>query len=40
MNKDISKTDKFFIIIRAGIKAFRGGGYESYFLKKVKAFSL
>ena len=39
MNKDISKTDKFFIVIRAGIKAFRGG-YENYFLKKVKAFSL
>lgn len=39
MNKDISKTDKFFIVIRAGIKAFRGG-YESYSLKKVEVFSL
>lgn len=40
MNKKISKTDKFFIVIRAGIKAFRGGGYESYSLKKVEVFSL
>lgn len=29
MNKDISKTDKFFIIIRAGIKVFRGGGTKT-----------
>ena len=37
MNKDISKTDKFFIIIRAGIKAFRGG-VRKLFLKKSKGF--
>ena len=39
MNKDISKTDKFFIVIRDGIKAFRGG-VRKLFLKKVEVFSL
>lgn len=30
MDKNISRTDKIMIIMRAGIKAFRGGGTKAF----------